>query len=251
MSRGLSLLAWLDSPARVAPYLEEIAQTPVAADAARVYDEALNKRRAGFVRARSPRLLDIGASHWFHLTRVYNTISPSLRGSFRMVEIAPLLTNWVDVDVETVERYMEIFRDGDQRKILSVCLPSERPVPRLESIGNQVTLRVAERPVHVSMSMTVTISTCVTVSVMSGRFILVDGTHRALALSRLGHSYVPAVIKEELAWGGVRALAKRSFGPPTLALEDPPQVGYYLNEVSIPIDLKNVDNLVHVTLGIG
>lgn len=245
---GLSLLGVMDQREAQA-HLETIAgpnaytpeETSMLWQASRQAYQRIED--AGF-----PETQQMPSSLWQHILRLHEHESSSaMTGGFawsvRLVEIDPVLSLAIDIQVSKLERWESCFRGASFDAIVNACLPLKSAPVSIPLSPYQAFL------VHDDLGATWQLSAAGGISLgfvrpplwirageVSGRLFLIDGYHRAIALRRLGHTHIPCVIVHDCTWTFLRGTPRfRRFEPPPFARPDPPCVGHFLTPAAVSV----------------
>jgi hypothetical protein len=193
-----------------------------------------------------PELTDLPPEAWDHLLQIHQHESLALlvadfTWSVRLVEIDPLLSVAIDVFVARVEEWTRRLSGGDPCTLLDACLP-RKAAPFLIMTGPSLAFAV-HSDLGASWAHDVRKGPLpsilkpplpVRVVEIAGSYYLMDGYHRALALRRLGHTHIPALVLHDCHWSFLRHTPRRRmFQPAPFASPNPPCVGHFLTPAAV------------------
>lgn len=246
---GLSLVAFMDEQDALNYFRRECVVADTADGALRGWwQDARARLCLPSANVGRPEIIEIESKHSGYLAGVpsnprYAETIAGMKASFRLVEIAPLLSFQFHVHTDPSRLPFEAAAaNPPMRQILRWCLPHAVRLPkiRVEVVGNEQwiicdDLNYALRPnARISTDLN-TSETCVElrygtrspfvqVVQFAGRCYLKNGYHRAHQLGVLGITHIPCVFLEATTWEQVvgpgdpmvfpRQLLE-SFNPPT------------------------------------
>ncbi len=164
--------------------------------------------------------------------------------SARLVEVAPLLSLAVDLYERKLAEWVDRLGTSDQKALLDACLPLKAdPLNVAISSPTQANIVHADLGADLRLDPSAGLGVsavqpplCVRIGAVQGRYCLFDGYHRAAALTKLGHTHVPALILHDATWAFLRGTPRdRRFEVATLNRAEPPCLGHFGSEAAVQI----------------
>lgn len=210
--RGLSLLGFIDEQS-LTPYLSEVCGETYVSTGNWMAAWATARDREKMIRGLTPGrpgmqemplgdleyLKDLSSSAAF-LGKI-----GTVNWAFRLVEICPLICPAIHLNFDAVEQYGQSIRGKGWEGLREVCLPKTPEPVRVQmsraGASSVVSLQTQELGADLLLVpqegvIRPSLFRIVRIVLYQGRYVLVDGFHRALAILRAGFEHIPAVVIE-------------------------------------------------------
>lgn len=267
---GLSLLGFLDEPS-AATLLRNACVVPDATPEAlsAIWREAQAKLGTAIPRAGLPTMEDIppeGAEHMASLLQqqwVQVALGSDIAGgTFKMVELEPLLAYQLNVDIARSDHHNGSADAPSTTQLFNMCLPLEKVIENITTVTHANAMLVTSRglnfrpfaqgafptPVGTLIGMHVGVSLpLMHVVRYNGRAYLHNGFHRAVGLGRRGVKMAPCVVRDVTDPGAVGIVPPLTIGLPVLESDNPPTVGHFINDRAIGVQLKILSRTLHIS----
>lgn len=269
---ALSLLGFMEQQQAFA-YLQARCDLEPASGA-RLYErwhDARGRLGAPVLEAGRPDIHDLPEQFQTYLDEVQSTarFGEAVRGapwSFKLVEVAPLLSFQFHVELPRIEWLADrAAQEAPLDAALRLCLPlTSEPLPcAVQRQGDQLWIRgdrnlrlLGATVVHEDATQLDVVRIAfgagtpfVTVVRIGGRCYLRNGYHRVCALQNMGATHVPCLLLEagDYSQVGIDALGGgTTFGRSLLESGNPPTCGHFAADRAYPVRLRSAVRVIHV-----
>jgi hypothetical protein len=204
--------------------------------------------------AGKPEFIDIDKTY----TNILDSLAVKIKESkffgniewyFKNVEIGPLLSGAVYLNLNKVNQFTGQFSAGDFSNILQICLdtkPSKIPVmiegnSAIYQCENNEILNLQYGFNNILQVFHRSNISPVKIVRSNDKYRLVDGHHRAIALKKAGVKHIPAVVLNDNP--GLEYGVRYHYSEPALLRDNPPLMEYFCKEeytAELPLRKKHV-----------
>ena len=215
-------------------------------------------------RAGKPEILPLPGSIDDHvqqlLTRPPFQSGGELRAvDFRLIEIAPLLAFQTTIDLARSQHYVDRFSAPPTMiELAQCCLPLDRQNEAIQTFSTPGSMLIQSRSMDVRATVfgifrgdLLGITFGVKLPYLyvmrhEGRCYLVNGFHRAYALSRAGVTHAPCVFRDVTDPAAI-GLRPGNFEAPLLESSNPPTLAHFIEGRAHRVRLRALSRLIQVS----
>lgn len=184
--------------------------------------------------------------------------------SIRLVQVDALLSQPIFVNLDYIEELQVGVRGNNFEDVIRLCLPNTPKKHIFQQSQNEISLFTRDRGVrwgvqgsvlNVDQGGTVVGFPMVLdngpvhVKSIHGKYVLVDGYHRALAIRKAGYEYIPCLLTEAHSPNEIVTMGQESFNIPfLLESANPPTLGVFLTEAAVEVHTRPMGKLIKIKI---
>jgi hypothetical protein len=264
-SAGLSLLGFMDR-AQALAHLASVCIPEDSDEAAltKVWAAAKKKLGAPIPGAGSPSILTLPPACDAHCRAVLSQAAFREGGSFSgafacLVETAPLLTPQFVVDRSRLAHHRAEARDATLEMALETCMPLTARSELFQTIAGPQSLLLKSRSMNVKfirgglfdgsvLGAKFGLSAPhVRVARYRGRCFIQNGVHRAVALTMMGLTHIPCLLRDVATPSEIGVVENATFPLDALESDNPPTLGHFINGRACEVTLRSLSRILQVS----